>query len=200
VSWRPASAANLAFFKWFGVDQPAFCSPLQRLCAEIGQQEIARPGDTRSSLRVVVDRTRETCDHRNLPAPWIPTKSSKPLRPALRKRPFDLRTADCRPKGRSVMESQISKIYAPSNAAGCQLPINGFAHKAAVIGDLRVRAVLAAHDMAAESHRAAALDRRLHLQLAEADVTCIGFTPSRSMVAEDIRDLQGRTSHDRRGL
>jgi hypothetical protein len=131
VSWRPASAANLAFFKWFGVDQPAFCSPLQRLCAEIGQREIARRGDTRSSLRVVVDRTRETCNHRNLPAPWIPTKSSKPLRPALRKRPFDLRTADCRPKGQSVMESQISKIYAPSNAAGCQLPINGFAHKTA---------------------------------------------------------------------
>src|SRR5467141_2345049 len=69
--------------------------------------------------------------------------------PALRKRPFDLRTADCRPKGRSVMESQISKIYAPSNAAGRQLPITEFAHKAAVIGDLRVRAVLAAHDVAA---------------------------------------------------
>ena len=51
--------------------------------------------------------------------------------PALRKRPFDLRTADCRPKGRSVMESQISKIYAPSNAAGRQLPITEFAHKAA---------------------------------------------------------------------
>src|SRR3979490_635055 len=49
--------------------------------------------------------------------------------PALRKRPFDLRTADCRPKGRSVMESQISKIYAPSNAAGRQLPITEFAHK-----------------------------------------------------------------------
>jgi hypothetical protein len=71
------------------------------------------------------------------------------------------------------MESQISKIYAPSNAAGCQLPINGFAHKATVIGDLRVQAVLAAHDMAAESHRAATLDRRHRLQLAEADVTCI---------------------------
>src|SRR3979490_1561745 len=81
VSCGPASAANLAFFKWFGVDQPAFCSPLQRLCAEIGRPEIALRGDTRSSLRVVVDRTRETCDHRNLPAPWIPTKSSKPLRP-----------------------------------------------------------------------------------------------------------------------
>jgi hypothetical protein len=52
--------------------------------------------------------------------------------------------------------------------------------------------------MAAESHRAATLDRRHHLQLAETDVTCIGLPPSRSMVAEDIRDLQGRTSHDRR--
>src|SRR6266852_3991656 len=76
-----ASVANLAFFKWFGVDQPAFCSPLQRLCAEIGRREIALRGDTRSSPRVVVDWTRETCDHRNLPAPWIPTRSSKPLRP-----------------------------------------------------------------------------------------------------------------------
>jgi hypothetical protein len=63
VSWRPASATNLAFFKWFGVDQPAFCSPLQRLCAEIGRQEIALRGDKRSLPRVVVDRTTETCDH-----------------------------------------------------------------------------------------------------------------------------------------
>src|SRR5467141_2257958 len=119
VSWRPASAANLAFFKWFGVDQPAFCSPLQRLCAEIGRPEIALRGDTRSSLRVVVDPDEK------LEA----TEATGP--PALRKRPFDLRTADCRPKGRSVMESQISKIYAPSNAAGRQLPITEFAHKAA---------------------------------------------------------------------
>ena len=98
------------------------------------------------------------------------------------------------------MESQISKIYAPSNAAGRQLPITEFAHKAAVVGDLRVQAVLTTHDMAAKSCRAAALDRRHHLQLAEADVTCISFTPSRSMVAEDVRDLQGGTGHDRRGL
>ena len=39
---------------------------------------------------------------------------------------------------------------------------------AAVIGDLRVQAVLAAHDMAAESRRTAALDRRHYLRLAEA--------------------------------
>src|SRR3979411_3175888 len=67
--------------------------------------------------------------------------------PALRKRPFDLWTGDCRPKGRSVMESQISKIYAPSNAAGRQLPITEFAHKAAIVGDRGVGAVLAARDV-----------------------------------------------------
>ena len=134
VTWRPASAANLAFFKCFGVDQPAFCSPLQRLRAEIGRREIALRGDTRSSLRVVVDRTRETCDHRNLPCAVDPDEKLEAIEatgpPALRKRSFDLRTADCRPKGWSVMESQISKIYAPSNAAGRQLPITEFAHNA----------------------------------------------------------------------
>src|ERR1039458_10155475 len=71
---------------------------------------------------------------------------------------------------------------------------------AAVVGDLRAQAVLATHDMPAKSCRAAALDRRHHLQLAEADVTCIGFTPSGPVVAEDVRDLQGGTSHDRRGF
>ena len=71
---------------------------------------------------------------------------------------------------------------------------------AGVVCDHGMRAVLAARDMATERRRAAALDRTHHLQLAETDVTCIGLPPSRSMVAEDIRDLQGRTSHDRRGL
>jgi hypothetical protein len=43
--------------------------------------------------------------------------------------------------------------------------------------------------MAAERRRAAALDRRHHFQLVEADVTGIGSTPRRSVIAEDIRDL-----------
>ena len=60
-------------------------------------------------------------------------------------------------------------------------------------------AVLAAHNMAAESRRAAALDRRHHLQLAKADVAGIGFTPSGPVVAEDVRDLQSWTGHERRG-
>ena len=61
---------------------------------------------------------------------------------------------------------------------------------AGVVGDGRMGAVLAARDMAAERRRAAALDRRHHLQLAEAHMAGIGLTPCRSMVAEDIRDLQ----------
>src|SRR6266851_3675352 len=53
--------------------------------------------------------------------------------------------------------------------------------------------------MAAESRRAAALDGRHDLQLAEAHVTGVGSAPRRSVAAEDIRDLQRRTRHGRRG-
>ena len=60
--------------------------------------------------------------------------------------------------------------------------------------------VLAARDVAAERRRAAALDRRHHLQLAEAHMAGVGLTPCRTMVAEDIRDLQRRTRHGRAAL
>ena len=66
---------------------------------------------------------------------------------------------------------------------------------AGVVGDRRVGAVLAARDMAAERRRAAALDRRHHLQLAEAHMAGIGPAPRRPMAAEDIRDLQRWTRH-----
>ena len=69
---------------------------------------------------------------------------------------------------------------------------------AGVVGDGRIGAVLAARDMAAEGRRAAALDRRHHLQLVEADMAGIGLTPCRAMVAEDIRNLQSRARHARR--
>src|ERR1700680_1623287 len=63
---------------------------------------------------------------------------------------------------------------------------------AGVVGNLGVAAVLVptACDMTPERCRAAALDRRHHLELAEADMAGIGLTPCRSVVAEDIRDLQ----------
>jgi hypothetical protein len=96
------------------------------------------------------------------------------------------------------MESGLVATCSKTRSARRQLPITGSAHKAAVVGDLRVRAILTALDMAAESDRAAALDRRHHLQLAEADMTGIGLPPYRAMVAEDIRDLQNWMGHQRR--
>ncbi len=71
---------------------------------------------------------------------------------------------------------------------------------AGVVGDVRVLALLAARNVAAEGRRAAALDRRHHLQLAEAHMAGIGPVPCRSMAAEDIRDLQRRAQHARRAL
>ncbi len=60
-----------------------------------------------------------------------------------------------------------------------------------------MRAVLAAGNMPAEGCRAAALNGTHHLQLVEAHVAAIGFTPSGSMVAENIRHLQSGTAHER---
>ena len=54
--------------------------------------------------------------------------------------------------------------------------------------------------MTAERCRAAVLDRRHHLELLEADMAGIGLAPCRSMVAENIRDLQCRARHARRIL
>jgi hypothetical protein len=58
-----------------------------------------------------------------------------------------------------------------------------------------VGAALATRHMPAERGGAAALDGRHHLHLVEADVPGIGTTPRRSVVAEDIRDLQCWTRH-----
>ena len=56
-------------------------------------------------------------------------------------------------------------------------------------------AVLATRNVPAERRRAAALDRTHHLQLLEAHVTAVGLTPSGSVVAEDVRDLQSCAGH-----
>src|SRR6202140_2796525 len=69
-----------------------------------------------------------------------------------------------------------------------------------VVGDLGMaaRRVLAARDMAAERRRAAALDRTHHLQLVEAHMPAVGLTPGRTVVAENVRDLQRWWTHGRR--
>ena len=78
-----------------------------------------------------------------------------------------------------------------------QLPITGFAHKTTVIGNdgLSAGLVLATRNVAAERRRAAALDRRHYLQLIEAHVPAVGLTPSGTVVAENIRDLQTWLRH-----
>ena len=69
-----------------------------------------------------------------------------------------------------------------------------------IVGDLGMaaRRVLAARDMSAERCRATALDRTHHLQLVEAHMPAVGLTPSRTVIAEDVRDLQSWSSHGRR--
>ena len=69
---------------------------------------------------------------------------------------------------------------------------------AGVVGDLDMRALLTAQDMPAQRRRAAALDRRYHLELFEAYMAGIGTTPCRTMLAENIRELERRTRHARR--
>ena len=107
-----------------------------------------------------------------------------------------------RAQRRHVMESESAAMHRKMRQQACQLPITGFAHKARVIGDLRIGAVrvLAARDMAAERCRAAVLDRRHHLELAEAHMAGIGLAPCRTMIAEDIRNLQPWTRQQRRAL
>jgi len=66
----------------------------------------------------------------------------------------------------------------------------------AVVGNDRVPAVLTTRNVPAERRRAAALDGAHHLHLGEAQVTAVGHTPGGTMVAEDVRDLQSRPSHE----
>jgi len=52
------------------------------------------------------------------------------------------------------MESGLVATCSKTRSARRQLPITGSAHKAGVVGDLGVRAVLAARNVAAEGCRA----------------------------------------------
>ena len=95
-------------------------------------------------------------------------------------------------QGRDVMETKSAGIHRKMPASTRQLPITEFAHKTAVVRDGGVAAglVLTTRNMPAERCGAAALDRAHHFELVKADVTAVGATPSRPVVAEDIRDLQ----------
>ncbi|EHK52543.1 hypothetical protein MAXJ12_34829 [Mesorhizobium alhagi CCNWXJ12-2] len=91
---------------------------------------------------------------------------------------------------RAVMETKSATIHRKMSMSARQLPITGSAHKAAVIGDAAVAAVLASLDMAAEGSGTAALDRRHHLHLAEAEMTGMRRAPGGAMAMEDVGNLQ----------
>src|SRR5262245_40367280 len=73
---------------------------------------------------------------------------------------------------------------------------------AAVVGNggVTARRVGAACNMPAEGRRPAALDGVHYLQLGVTEVALIGTTPSRAVIAEDLRDLQRWTTHVYRRL
>jgi hypothetical protein len=77
-------------------------------------------------------------------------------------------------------------------ARSCGLALGAMPIPTAIVRNNRVGAarVLAARNMAAERCRAATLDCTHDLHLLEADVAAVGFAPSGTVVAEDIRDLQ----------
>ena len=66
---------------------------------------------------------------------------------------------------------------------------------AASIENLHVLASIAADHIAAQPRRAAGFDGRHHLELVEADMAGIGGTPCRTVIAEDVRDLQSGLRH-----
>jgi hypothetical protein len=92
---------------------------------------------------------------------------------------------------------QIGLARGEPFSGGRALTLRTMAIATAVVSDDRVRAIFAARDMAAERGRAAALNGRYDLHLAEADMAGIGLAPCWPMVAEDIRDLQQSTGHGR---
>ncbi len=94
---------------------------------------------------------------------------------------------------RAVKESRIATIHRKMPIPARQLPITGSAHKAGVVGDAFVRAVLAALDVTAERCGATGLDRRHDLQLAEAHMAGVGVAPRRPMGAKDVGDLRALT-------
>ena len=91
------------------------------------------------------------------------------------------------------METKSAAIHRKMLMLVSQLPITGSAHKAAVVGDAAMAAVLAAFDMAAECGRPASLDRRHHLELGQAHVPGMRCAPGRSVNAKDIGDLKRRS-------
>ena len=91
---------------------------------------------------------------------------------------------------RAVMETKGATIHRKMPMPARQLPITGSAHKARVVGDPEIAAVVAAIDMAAESRRPAVLDRRHDLELLQAQVPGLGGAVGGTGGPQDVGDLE----------
>jgi len=88
------------------------------------------------------------------------------------------------------METKSATIHRKMPMPARQLPITRSAHKAGVVGDAAVAAVLAGLDVTAKGCGAAVFDRGHHLHLAEAQMAGMGRAPGGAMTMEDVGDLQ----------
>src|ERR1700728_2638524 len=91
---------------------------------------------------------------------------------------------------RTLMETKSATIHRKMPMPARQLPITNFAHKAAVVGDPLMAAILAGLDMTAQSRRAAMLDRRHDLELLKAQVSGLGGPISGAGGTENVGDLE----------
>ena len=92
-----------------------------------------------------------------------------------------------------IHRQQVSLAVLQPAPGGTALALRTVPVAAGVVGDLDLCAVFTAQQVTTERGTAAALNGRHHLQLAETQMPGTGITPRRSMVAEDVRDLQAAT-------
>ena len=113
-------------------------------------------------------------------------------------------TGDRRRQGEDDMEigdrQQLGLARRQPVLGGRPLALGAVAVATRIIGHMDVAAVLAGRDVAAQRRRAAPLDGRHHLELAEAEVAGIGVAPGWPAGAEDVRDLQPFAGHEAAAL
>ena len=78
---------------------------------------------------------------------------------------------------------------------GTGLALRAMPVAAGVVGDLDLRAGVAAQYVSPQRRAAALFDGGHHLELTEAQVAVLRLPPSRPVGAEDVRDLQGGAPH-----
>ena len=86
---------------------------------------------------------------------------------------------------------------AESDIDAYRLTITNFAHKAGVVGDANMGAIITSLDVAAESFGTTNLYRRHDATLGEAEMALVGGAPAGSVAAEHVRHLQTRPRHRR---